>query len=345
MHITKQAYGELQDGRQVDIFTLKNNNGMICKITNYGGIIVSLILDEKKPKDLVLGKPNLNSYIKGHPYFGALTGRVAGRINNATFKIDNKTYKLDKNDGEHCLHGGFNGWDKQLWNASIIKENLFEKLQLKYEDPDGNNNFPGTISCTVVYALLPDNSLQIIYNAKSDKDTPFNPTNHVYFNLNGEQSGTILNHKIQIKSDEIAETNSDMSLTGKKNLVTESINDLREFQTIGKLSELSNRNVDTHYFFQDGRTKVPRSVAKVYDPNSKNNLELLTTEPGVQFYAGINLSLNNKEIGKSGNAYQTYSGFCLETQDYPNSINHNSIGSAMLKAGEEFNSETIFKFY
>lgn len=345
MRIKKEPYGKLQNGEKVDLFTLKNDNGMLCKITNYGGIITNLMLPEKDGEiDVVLGKKSLEDYLASNsPYFGALTGRVAGRIIDAQFTLEGSDYYLDANDGKHCLHGGKNGWDKQLWNASIIRDSGIDKLQLTYLDKDGKNNFPGNVECTVTYGLTGDNSLEISYKATSDKDTPFNPTNHSYFNLSGENSGTILNNEVQIIADEIAEASGDMTLTGNKMPVIPDLNDLREPIRIGNLCELSHRNIDTHYFLKGGRTKNPRFVGKVYDPTSKRTLELHTTEPGVQFYGAMNLSKDADEIGKNGNIYPVYGAFCLETQDYPNSINQ-PLGTAILKANQTFRSKTLFKF-
>ena len=346
MPIQQQPYGQTTNGSEVSLFTLSNKNGLKAEITNYGGILVSLWVPDRAGQlaDIVLGKPDLRGYLNGHPYFGALTGRVAGRIIGAEFSSGGRSYQLDANNGAHCLHGGLDAWDKQVWEASIVQADGTEKLQLKYLDPDGKNHFPGNLATTVTYALLEDNALEICYAAECDQDTPFNPTNHSYFNLSGEAAGTVLDHRVQIVADRVADALPDMTLTGKALPLSRQLNDLREPIRIGDLSELSHRNVDTHYFFPDGRTDQPRPVAQVHDPKSGRTLELQTTEPGVQFYAAINLSVEAPDTGKDGKAYPQYGAFCLETQDYPNSIHHPQLGSAFLKAHQPFYSCTRFCF-
>ena len=344
MKIQKSNYGTLKDGRGVELFTLSNSNGLSAKITNLGGIIVSLETPDKNGilGDIALGKASLEGYLQGHPFFGALTGRVAGRIGGAQFEIDGQTYKLEKTDPPNCLHGGLDGWDKQIWEASIIEEEGIEKLQLKYQDAAGHNNFPGTVQATVCYGLLEDNSFEITYRAESDHKTPFNPTNHCYFNLNGEASGSIQTHCVQISASKVALTHDDMTLNGQKAEVSSGLNDFRDPIKLGNLNELTHRNADTHYFLDGGRTEQPRQVASVYDPTSGRELKLLTTEPGVQFYGAINLSKDTPDLGKDNQPYKTYGAFCLETQDYPDSIHFPELGSAILSPGEDYYSRTLF---
>lgn len=346
MPIQQQPYGRTENGSEVSLFTLSNQNGLKAEITNYGGILVNLWVPDQAGQlaDIVLGKPNLPSYLKGHPHFGALTGRVAGRIIGAAFNCDGHRYQLDANDGTHCLHGGIDAWDKQVWEASCIHDGGIDKLQLKYLDPHGKNHFPGNLAITVTYAILEDDTLEIRYAAICDRDTPFNPTNHSYFNLSGDPTSTVLDHHIQISADRVAEALPNMTLTGEALPVRPELNDLRTPIRIGDLSELSHRNIDTHYFFPDGRTENPRPVARVYHPKSGRSLELHTTEPGVQFYAAMNLSVEAPDTGKDEKPYPQYGAFCLETQDYPNSINHPQLGSAFLKANQAFHSCTRFCF-
>ena len=345
MKIQSSHYGSLKDGRATYLFTLSNQNGYSVAITNLGGIIVRLDAPDRfgTIEDIALGKASLADYEAGHPSFGSLTGRVAGRISGASFELAGKSYQLEANNGPNCLHGGNDGWEKQIWEPSIIERDGIQKLQLSYQDPDGHNHFPGTIDCTVTYSLLEDNTLVITYQAQTDAPTPFNPTNHVYLNLAGEASGTVHDHIIRIDADSVALADADMTLTGKKAPVQSGLNDLRAPIRIGDLSELTHRNADTHYFLNGGRTQNPRTVAEIYDPKSGRHLELLTTEPGVQFYAATNLSLDAPDIGKNQQAYQTFGAFCLETQDYPDSVHYPALGSALLHPGNTFHSETRFK--
>ena len=346
MQIQSSHYGSLKDGQNIHLFTLSNANNYSVSIINLGGIIVRLDAPDRNGTlaDLALGKASLADYEAGHPNFGALTGRVAGRISGAHFELNGNTYSLEANNGPNCLHGGTDGWEKQVWEPRILEPNGIQTHQLKYRDPDGHNHFPGTIDCTVTYALHADNTLAITYEAETDAPTPFNPTNHVYLNLAGEASGTVHEHEVRIAADFIAKADADMSLNGQKEAVQAGLNDLRKAIRIGDLSELSHRNADTHYFLNGGRTEQPRSVAEVYDPKSGRHLELLTTEPGVQFYAATNLSLEAPDIGKHQRAYKTHGAFCLETQDYPDSVHYPALGSALLHPGDTFRSETQFKF-
>ena len=347
MQISTQHYGTLKNGRDIQIFTLVNDQNIKAQITNYGGIIVSLEAPDKEGhfSDIVLGKASLADYEAGHPCFGALTGRVAGRIGKAQFEINGQSYQLEANNGPNCLHGGLDGWHLQVWEAKIIKEEGIEKLHLSYTDPDGHNNFPGTVSAEVTYALLENNALEITYRAHTDQATPFNPTNHCYFNLAGESTGasTLADHIVQIEAHATAKTSEDMTLIGEKSDLVEGLNDLRKPIRIGDLSELSPRNVDSHYFLNGGRTQSPRHVATVSHPQSQRVFKLWTTEPGVQFYTAINLSTEGPDIGKNNQAYETNGAFCLETQDYPDSIHYPSMGSAILKPESDFYSRTLFQ--
>ena len=347
MQNSKQNYGTLKDGREVNIFNLVNKHQLKAQITNYGGIIVNLKAPNKEGDftDIVLGKASLAEYEKGHPCFGALTGRVAGRIGNAQFEIDGQPYQLEANNGPNCLHGGLDGWHLQVWDANIIYDNGIEKLHLSYTDPDGHNNFPGNVTAEVTYALLENNALEITYRAHTDKATPFNPTNHCYFNLAGESTGasTLLDHIVQIDATATAKTTEEMTLIGEKSELIKGFNDLRNPIRIGDLSELNNRNVDSHYFLKGGRTQLPRHVATVSHPQSKRIFKLWTTEPGVQFYTAINLSTEGLDLGKNHKAYETMGAFCLETQDYPDSIHYPSMGSAILRPESNFYSRTLFQ--
>ena len=345
MVIVKEKFGKLESGKEVFIYTLKNEKNFEVKISDYGGIIVSIFTPDIDGNfsDICLGKASLKDYEKGHPYFGALTGRVAGRIGNGKFQLNDTIYNLDKNNGPNCLHGGVDGWHLQVWKSKIINHGENEKLHLYYEDYDGHNNFPGCVKVEVIYALV-DNALEITYRAKSDKDTPFNPTNHCYFNLSGDNFGSLKHHEVQIFSNSTAVVNSDMTLTGERSDLVPGINDFRKPVKLGGLSEMSYRNVDTHYFFEEGRTKIPRKIAKISDEKSGRIMEVHTTEPGAQFYAGINLSLTEPDIGKDGKPYKNCGAFCIETQDYPDSVNFPLLGNAILKAGEQFYSQTRYCF-
>ncbi|MEO0509441.1 MAG: aldose epimerase family protein [Verrucomicrobiota bacterium] len=345
MRITQTPFGH-HGNEPISLFRLQNSNGLNVNITNYGGIVISLNAPDRNGKlaDIVLGKDSLEDYLAGHPCFGTITGRVAGRIGGGRFTIDGIDYKLVQNNGSNCLHGGEEGFDKMVWRASIIQEDSIEKLRLTLSDPDGHNNFPGTLDCTVTYALLEDNSFEIKYSATTDKTTPLNLTNHSYFNLAGHDSGDILDHELQIIADTVASVDSDATLVGRKDPVEIGYNDYREAVALKDREVLETGNADIHFNHPEGRTNHPKWIASVYEPVSGRYMEVLTTEPGVQFYAGLALSADGREHGKGGCDYPALSGLCLETQDYADSVNYPDMGGAVLKSGSTFQSTTIFRF-
>jgi len=345
MSITSQPYGTLPNGEAVSLFTLTNANGLSTEVTNYGAILVSLLVPDRDGElgDVVLGKDSLDAYVAGHPCFGSTCGRVAGRIGGAKFKIEGKTYTLEANDnGVNNLHSGPEGFHLMLWTAKVIKDFGVEKLELSLTDPDGHNGFPGTVHCTVTYALLDDDTLQIHYEATTDHTTPFNPTNHSYFNLRG--SGDIFGHEMQIFADSVATVDGNSTLIGRRDPVVAGYNDYRQPVELGSLEKLEAGNADIYFFINEGRTPQPKPVATVKEPTTGRMMEVLTTEPGVQFYAGRSLSEDAPEIGKNGVIHEPMHAFCLETQDYADSINFPEMGGAILKPGETFKSTTLFRF-
>jgi aldose 1-epimerase len=345
MSIETKPYGTLATGEAISLFTLTNKNGLSAKVTNYGGILVALNVPDRNGKfaDVVLGKDSLEGYLAGHPHFGATTGRVAGRITGAQFTLEGTTYPLAVNNGANCLHGGLEGYDKRVWAAEIIDDLGVSKLHLSITDPDGSNGFPGTVECSVTYALLDDNTLEIAYTASTNKTTPFNITNHSYFNLKGSGKGDVLGHEVQIFSDSVASIEPDGTLLGRRDPVVEGFNDYREPVVLSS-RELTPNNADIHFFLENGRTKLPQAAAVVYEPESGRTMETFTTEPGVQFYAGLSLSEEGPEVGKGGVIHAPLSGLCLETQDYADSVNFPEMGGAILKPDEPFSSTTLYRF-
>ncbi|MGJ8649889.1 MAG: aldose epimerase family protein [Opitutaceae bacterium] len=346
MSIESKVFGTLPSGEAVNLYTLRNSNGLSASVTNYGGIIVSLNVPDRAGNfaDIMLGKDSLEDYLAGHPHFACITGRVAGRIAEAQFTIDGQTYPLAANNGTNHLHGGLNGFDKVAWQAEIVTIDGVEKLSLSMTDPDGSNGFPGQIDCTVTYALLEDNSLEITYTATSSKTTPFNITNHAYFNLGGHDSGDVLDTSLQIFANATAAVDGDSTLIGARAPVIAGYNDYRQPVALKDLPKLEVGNADIHFFLDGGRTTEPKPAAIATDSKSGRSMEVLTTEPGVQFYAGLCLSEDSPEVGKGGAIYGPVHGFCLETQDYANSINHPEMGGAILNPGNTFQSTTLFRF-
>ncbi|MGB0334626.1 MAG: aldose epimerase family protein [Opitutales bacterium] len=344
MSITTEAYGALADGRKVNCFTLKNANGLVARVMTLGATLIELRVPDRDGHlaDIVLGKDSFEEYLAGHPCFGSICGRVAGRIGGARFKIEGEEYTLEANENENNLHSGPEGYHLMLWEDTIIEERNVEKLRLTLNEADGHNGFPGNLECAVTYALLDDNSLEIQYEARSDKTTPLNLTNHSYFNLSG--SGDVLDHEVQIFADTVATTNEQARLIGRRDPVIAGYNDYREPVRLGSLDKLEGGNADIHFFLNKGRTDEAQLAAKVTEPTSGRVMEVMTTEPGVQFYAGISLSAGTPDVGKGGVIHKPYDGLCLETQDYADSVNFPEMGGAILHAGESFRSTTRFRF-
>jgi aldose 1-epimerase len=345
MSIRTQDYGKLPTGEEVSLFTLTNKNGLRAEIMNYGATLISLHVPDRKGDlaDIVLGKDSLDEYVEGHPCFGSTCGRVAGRIGGGTFEIDGKTHSLETNDGGiNNLHGGPEGFHMMLWSAKIIDDFGVTKLVLSLTDPDGHNGFPGTVHCTVTYALLDDDCLEIHYEATTDRTSPFNPTNHSYFNLKG--SGNILEHTVQIFADSVATVDEHSTLLGRRDPVVAGYNDYQSPIKMGSLEKLEVGNADIHFFLNEGRSKLPKLAATLKEPTSGRAMEVLTTEPGLQFYAGLSLSKDAPDSGKGGVIQEPMDALCLETQDYPDSINYPEMGGAILKPGQTFKSTTVFRF-
>jgi aldose 1-epimerase len=344
MSVKVQSFGKTQDGQQVDIVTLTNDKGLTAKIMTFGGIIVSFEAPDRnsKPGDIVLGFDNLDSYLKGHPFFGAIIGRYGNRIGGAKFTLDGKEYKLAKNEGENILHGG-KGFDKVVWK--IDKAEVKGKkavLVLSYTSKDGEEGFPGNLKCVVTYALTADNKLEMKYEATTDKPTVVNMTNHSYWNLAGAGNGDVLNHELMINADKYTVVDKGLIPTGELKDVKDTPLDFRKTMTIGsRIKQIDIGGYDHNYALngKDGKMKL---VAEVYEPNSGRVMKIESTEPGVQFYSAIGLDGSLK--GKDGKSYVKYGAFCLETQHYPDAPNKPMFPSTVLKPGEKYETVTIHTF-
>lgn len=338
----------MPNGQTVDLYTLSNSKGMIVKITNYGGRIVSIIVPDRQGKmaDVVLGFDNLEGYLGNNPFFGALIGRYANRIAHAEFRLDGKVYHLPANDHGNCLHGGPDGFDKQYWKAKELSSTP-PALELTYLSKNGEEGFPGNLSVKVVYTLENDNALKIDYTATTDKDTVINLTNHSYFNLAGQGNGNILNQEVMINADDYTPIGPTMIPTGQIESVAGTPLDFRKLTPIGarirdNFPQLKYaKGYDFNYVLN---RKGPGMVlaARAVDPASGRVLEVYTTEPGLQFYTGNNLDGTIR--GKDGKVYEHWGAFTMETQHYPDSPNHPNFPTTELKPGETFHQTTIFKF-
>lgn len=351
--ISGRPFGKTKQEESVSIYTLSNNKGMKAEITNYGGIVVRLIVPGRNNSfsDVVLGFNTLNEYLKDTPYFGAIVGRYANRIAYGRFTIDSKEYKLAINDtpgGIPCqLHGGIKGFDKVVWKAEPSVENGIPQLKLHYVSKDGEENYPGNLSVTVTYSLTDNNELRIDYYAVTDKATVLNLTNHSYFNLKGEGSGDILDHEVMINAGKFTPVNRGLIPTGELKEVKDTPFDFTSSHKIGERINSDNEQLkysngyDQNWVLSTEAGEL-KMAAAVYEPTTGRFMEVLTTQPGVQFYTGNFLDGHLK--GKSGTPYKKGNAFCLETQHFPDSPNHPEFPGTMLRPGEEFKSTTIYRF-
>ena len=341
MNIKITEFGAMPDGTEILTYQLENDKGTIIRIINYGGIITHIFTPDNKGHmgDIVLGFDNLSDYLSPHPYFGAIIGRYANRIGNASFTLDGKTYKLAANNGTTSLHGGHNGFDKKVWLAVKNISTEFVSVKLACESPDGEESFPGNLMVEVEYVLNNQNELVINYSAQTDKKTHLNLTNHSYFNLNGCVSN-IYDHILQIDADYITETDESQVPTGRFTPVKNSVFDFRVPKKIGKDIAAIPPGYDHNYVI-NGNPGHLRKISRVEDPYSGRTLEVLTSQPGVQLYTtnhahGIR--------GKEGKVYNEHSAFCLETQHYPDSPNKQNFPSTVLNPGKTYTESTIYRF-
>lgn len=347
--IVKKPFGKTADGQPVDLFVLTNAKGMQASITNYGGTVTALTAPDSKGQfgDVVLGFDALEPYLAGHPFFGCLVGRYGNRIAKGTFTLDGKKYELAKNNGENHLHGGKKGFDKAVWKAETLKTKDGPALKLTHVSKDGDEGYPGTLSVTVTYTLTNQNELRIDYLATTDKATPVNLTNHSYFNLAGPGNGDILAHEMQINADRFTPVDAGLIPTGELRSLSGSPLDFRKPVAIGKRIDQDDEQVRfgkgyDHNYVLNKRGNELSLAARVHEPTTGRILEVLTTEPGVQFYCGN--FLDGKQTGKGGKAYKHRYGFCLETQHYPDSPNQPAFPSTVLKPGNEYRTTTVYRF-
>ena len=341
--IQRSNFGQTKDGQQVELFTLTNKNGLVAKITNYGGIVTELHVPDKNGQNgnVVLGFETLDKYVAGHPFFGTITGRVANRIGKGTFTLDGKQYKLETNNGPNHLHGGNNGFDKKVWQPESRDTKNGPALRLTYLSPDGDAGYPGNLNTTVTYTLTNDNELKIDYQATTDKPTIVNLTNHSYFNLAGDGNGTVLDHELMINADRYTVFDKTQIPTGEIRSVKGTPLDFTKPTPIGQRIEKVEGGYD-HNYVLNGKTGEMKLCARVRDPQSGRVMEIRTTEPGVQLYTAN--GLNGSITGVSGKPYPKYGAFCLETQHYPDSINHPEFPSVVLRPGQTYKTTTVHKF-
>ncbi len=346
--IKVDSFGNI-GSKDVLLFTLHNSNGISVKITNYGGIITSLIVPDNSGKkdNIVLGYDNLDDYLKNDFYYGAIIGRFCNRIANGKFSLDNKHYKLVVNNGINHLHGGTKGFDKVIWNAKPIEGDEFVGVEMSYLSRDREEGYPGNLDIRVSYKLTNNNDLKIEYFATTDKKTIVNLTQHSYFNLSGNLKSEITNHYLKINADRFLPTNENLIPIGSINSVKNTPFDFNEFKKIETHIHTDNKQLKFANGYDhtwavkayDGKLK---KIAEAYEKESGRILEVYTTKPGVQFYSGNFLNANETDV--NGNLVYKRNGFCLETQYFPDSPNQPNFPSTILLPEEQYKETTVFKF-
>ncbi|MDE6023185.1 MAG: galactose mutarotase [Muribaculaceae bacterium] len=337
------------EGKPTALYTLKNANGMEVCVTNFGGRIVSIMVPDRNGdfKDVVLGFDSVQAYFpkNNQSDFGAAIGRYANRINQGKIMIDGDTIQLPKNNFGHCLHGGFSGWQYQVYSAEQTNDST---LVLTMDSPDGDNNFPGNVKATVTYTLLADNAIDIDYKATTDKTTVINMTNHSYFNLNGDPNEPITNNILTVNASRYTPVDATYMTTGEILDVKDTPMDFTTAKEVGAqidevdFEQIKFGNGYDHNWVLDTNRDDSQVAATLYSPTTGIQLEVLTDEPGIQVYSGN--FLDGKVTGKHGIVYKQRSGICLETQKYPDTPNKPEWPSATLNPGETYSSHCIFRF-
>jgi aldose 1-epimerase len=348
--ITRASYGTMPDGRPVDQFRLASGAGLEVELITYGGILTAIRMPDRRgrPANVTLGLGSLSDYLERNRFFGAITGRYANRLAGARFTLDGVEYRIRTRQGPNSLHGGIEGFDKKLWQAEPLEGADRVGVVLRYTSADGEEGYPGQLSTVVTYSVGTDNALRIDYEAVTDRPTVLNLTNHAYFNLAGEASGDVMGHEVVLAADGFTPTDAASIPTGEIAAVEGTPLDFRTPRRIGdRITEPHPQLVqalgyDHNFVLRKSAPGALELAARVREPESGRVLEVLTTEPGVQFYTGNYLT--GEIVGSGGRTYRQSAGFCLETQHFPDSPNRPHFPSTTLRPGERFTSTTLLRF-
>jgi len=338
MQIEQNEYGQTERGERVDLFTIKSSTGSFLQMTNFGAIVTKVVVQNREGHlhNVTLGFDSLSSYLQPHPFFGATVGRFCNRIALGRFQLDGKTYQLAVNKPPHHIHGGEIGFDKKLWSAETFSENDQQAgIRFRLTSPDGDEGYPGRLEVMAEYSWSEKNELFCKFVAQTDQPTIVNLTNHAYWNLAGDDTGTIFDHHLQLPSHQYLEVDDHLIPTGNLLGVDDSALDFRQTHRIGsRIEQLPATKGYDHCFVIDGEPGQLKVAAHVHEPHSGRTMEVLTTQPGVQLYTGNHLS------GK----YESHSGFCLETQHFPDSPNHSHFPTTRLDPGQTYEEITVYRF-
>lgn len=347
--ITSAPFGVTRQGEKVTLYTLTNNTGACVRICDYGGTVVSILVPDREGQlgDVVLGYDDVAGYESRKYFFGATVGRCANRIAKGSFTLDGQSYQLDCNDGENHLHGGLKGFDSVVWQAEIVKGEQEESLLLSHKSPDGDQFYPGTLEVTVHFQFSQNNQLSIHYQASCDRPTLCNLTNHSYFNLSGHNAGVMLGQYLKLYADFFTEVDNHAIPTGTLLPVDHTPMDFRSFHRIGErindsFQQLENCSGYDHHWVIQGACGTLRPCAEAYDPISGRYLTCSTTMPGVQLYCGN--FIDGTQRGKNQTLYGRRSGFCLETQYFPDAIHHPQWEQPILRPGQTYDHTTVYQF-
>jgi len=339
MEIDKKTFGVLSNGKKVKLFTLSAGE-LKLSLTNFGAAWTSLIVPSRKGEDdVLLGYSGLDGYLNNGPFIGVTVGRFANRIKGAGFNIDGKDYRLEKNDGKNNLHSGPRGFDKLLWRAEAYEENEGVYVRFELESPDGDCGFPGNLKAVVSYGLTKSNEVIADYQATVDAPCPVNLTNHAYFNLAGEGRGNILSHEVLLHCSSYVEVDKESIPTGRTIPVKGSAFDFTSRKKIN--ASFGKINGYDHCFVVDGEIGKLRPCAEVFEPATERTMKVFTTQPGVQFYTGNYL---NNVAGKQGSCYVKHSGFCLETQHFPDTPNQKGFPPCTIGPQNAYHEKSVFLF-